>query len=938
MENTGVGGDTKPEQPDSAFSIDAVQEDFPNLEILEVIGRGGMGVVYKARQKSLDRMVALKVLAPRVKDDPAFAERFQREARALARLCHQNIVAIHDFGQVSGRCYFVMEYVDGISLREALCESRLSPEEALAIVPAICDALQYAHDEGIVHRDIKPENLLIDRRGHVKIADFGLAKILVPDQKDFSLTGTRDVMGTPHYMAPEQFERPSQVDHRADIYALGVVFYEMLTGELPIGRFAPPSRKVQVDVRLDDVVLRTLEREPDRRYQQASHLKMDVESISFPGKRSGTGAQTGSGAPPRVPPSPDDLERAHRLARLPAVGILLAGAVNVGYAMLVLAVETGWYDRFSRWFLPASWAQAIRGWIPHIPDGFAWVLIFFFLLFGCGLIYGTVRMLTLRSHRGAIRTCVCAMLPVHPGVIIGFWFGLLGLISLTRPDVAGGFPVREEPGLFRRFGAFVRRNRWAVATLMIGIVIAAAVLIAFRAEFEAMKISFGAKNADQAFMYAEVDESGLYSHSVDAGSRNLLSNGGFEGLDQWTISHAEPGYSVDIDPDPDHKLEGMSSLRMQRLQPGRNRDDGCSVSQEVLLTPTVTSVRVTGWVKCAVSGRARVAVRSGGTGESAPAQTWFGTIPAWSRFSVDCPVPPGTDSIEVVASMAGTGRVWFDDFQLKAVNVPWKREPLAVAVARPLGAPATAVEEVSGRGPNLLRDGGFGSLKDWTIAYSHPNCLVDLDTETKHGGNTSLRMRAYLADDACTVSQTVTLDTTIPAVRLTGWMLGDIAGQVIVQVKDEREGILYSRGMRGRREWVKFTADCVVSGARQVEISIGVWGRGPFNMDDLELAPLNLRSVDKANPNVSALSGTAGPFRVVVADRVERDAADALQKRLSAEGYTPVLVINSAGKYAVVLGAFPDRGTAQAALGDLTRQGYKCVGVSPAPASDSRNM
>ncbi|MCX5677435.1 MAG: protein kinase, partial [Planctomycetota bacterium] len=144
----------------------------------------------------------------------------------------------------------------------------------------ICEALQYAHEEGIVHRDIKPENILLDKKGRVKIADFGLAKLLGRGPADFTLTQPQQVMGTPHYMAPEQLEHPAEVDQRADIYSLGVVFYEMLTGELPLGRFAPPSQKVQVDVRLDEVVLKTLEKEPGRRYQQASQVRTDVETIA----------------------------------------------------------------------------------------------------------------------------------------------------------------------------------------------------------------------------------------------------------------------------------------------------------------------------------------------------------------------------------------------------------------------------------------------------------------------------------------------------------------------------------------------------------------------------------------------------------------------------------------------------------------------------------
>src|SRR5207253_8310580 len=242
-------------------------------EILSLLGAGGMGAVYKARQPRLDRFVALKILPSTGAVGINFEERFNREARALARLSHPNIVAVHEFGQASGLHYFLMEFVDGANLRQLEQGARLSPREALQIIPQICDALQYAHDGGVVHRDIKPENVLVDRKGRVKIADFGLAKILDRDPQSLRLTTEGQVMGTPHYMAPEQIERPLTVDHRADSYSLGVVFYEMLTGDLPLGKFSPPSRKVQVDVRLDDVVLRALENDPARRYQKASEVK-----------------------------------------------------------------------------------------------------------------------------------------------------------------------------------------------------------------------------------------------------------------------------------------------------------------------------------------------------------------------------------------------------------------------------------------------------------------------------------------------------------------------------------------------------------------------------------------------------------------------------------------------------------------------------------------
>jgi tRNA A-37 threonylcarbamoyl transferase component Bud32 len=278
---SGAGGTTAPHP--GSFQVMApaqLSQHFPQMEILELLGQGGMGAVYKARQPGLDRMVALKILPAKWGRDPAFAERFTREARALARLNHPHIVGVYDFGQVDGLYFFVMEYVAGVNLRQTLRAGQLQPKEALAIIPQICDALQYAHEEGIVHRDIKPENILLDHKGRVKIADFGLAKLLGQAPADFALTGVHQIMGTPHYMAPEQVERPLEVDHRADIYSLGVVFYEMLTGELPLGRFVRPSEKASVDARLDEVVLKTLEKEPGRRYQNISELKTLVETIT----------------------------------------------------------------------------------------------------------------------------------------------------------------------------------------------------------------------------------------------------------------------------------------------------------------------------------------------------------------------------------------------------------------------------------------------------------------------------------------------------------------------------------------------------------------------------------------------------------------------------------------------------------------------------------
>ena len=273
QQNTSAWADA-----DATIGVDDIAKRLPNLEFIEVIGSGGMGTVFKARQKSLDRLVAVKLLSPKISNDPSFAERFNREARTLAKLSHPNIVAVFESGEIEGRYYIVMEFIDGINLREAIRARTLNAEDALAIVPQICDALYFAHSEGVVHRDIKPENILLDKKGRVKIADFGLAKLLGQKMEHLTLTGTNQIVGTLNYMAPEQLEKPMAVDHRADIYSLGVVFYELLTGELPIGRFAPPSEFKACDPVLDQVVFRTLEKEPGRRYQNASEVKSAVET------------------------------------------------------------------------------------------------------------------------------------------------------------------------------------------------------------------------------------------------------------------------------------------------------------------------------------------------------------------------------------------------------------------------------------------------------------------------------------------------------------------------------------------------------------------------------------------------------------------------------------------------------------------------------------
>ncbi|MAG54661.1 MAG: hypothetical protein CMJ83_00050, partial [Planctomycetes bacterium] len=273
----------------AAESLSLAPEQIPGYRLEERVGQGGMGVVWRAHHLNLQRTVAIKVLAHSVRGIPGFAERFHREARTMAGLSHRNVVTIHDFGETDGLYWLVMEYVDGLNLRELMNEV-VAPRRALKIVTQICEALDYAHEAGIVHRDIKPENVLVDAKGQVKLGDFGLAKLLDGSEDRTRLTGSRHVMGTPHYMAPEQVNAPLDVDHRADIFSLGVVFYELLTGELPMGNFAPPSQENDTDPRLDEVVLRALHHKPADRYQRASEVKDDITAVEqAPG-----GGSTGS--------------------------------------------------------------------------------------------------------------------------------------------------------------------------------------------------------------------------------------------------------------------------------------------------------------------------------------------------------------------------------------------------------------------------------------------------------------------------------------------------------------------------------------------------------------------------------------------------------------------------------------------------------------------
>jgi len=274
-------------------TIGKLPRAFGHYELLSEIGRGGMGVVYKARQEGLDRLVALKMILSSHLASPEHVRRFQAEAKAAARVRHPHIVHIHDVGQLFGQDYFTMEYIEGESLADRIARGTIDVDAVVRIVAAVARAVDHLHEQGIVHRDLKPSNILLDAEGLPYVSDFGLAKVFEPGTE---MTATGVIAGTPSYMSPEQaLGHSSEIGPRSDVYSLGAILYELLTGRPPfheenpidtligvLGRDPPLLRQLnpRVPRGLELICLKCLAKSPEDRYQSAGAMADDLEHFA----------------------------------------------------------------------------------------------------------------------------------------------------------------------------------------------------------------------------------------------------------------------------------------------------------------------------------------------------------------------------------------------------------------------------------------------------------------------------------------------------------------------------------------------------------------------------------------------------------------------------------------------------------------------------------
>lgn len=260
-----------------APTLEALAELLPAYEFDSFIAQGGMGAVYLARQKALDRDVAIKVLPRELGDDPEFRKSFETEAKAMARLNHPNLIGVYDSGDLDGMLYIVMEYVNGKSLYHSAYNLAVDPPQAAGLVKGICDGLAHAHENGVIHRDIKPANILLTNKAEPKIGDFGLARRADSDHPGL-------IMGTPGYTAPEIYDDPEHASQKTDIYAVGVILYELLTGHRPEDdeELPPPSTVVGCDKKLDKIWAKATARNPRDRYESAEQMAIDLQGWAIP--------------------------------------------------------------------------------------------------------------------------------------------------------------------------------------------------------------------------------------------------------------------------------------------------------------------------------------------------------------------------------------------------------------------------------------------------------------------------------------------------------------------------------------------------------------------------------------------------------------------------------------------------------------------------------
>ena len=258
-------------------SMEEIASRLPRFKFEKELGRGGLGTVFGAIDRQLGRIVAIKAMFENP-DNPEYSERFEREASAMAKLSHPHIVSIYESGKVDDLHYLVMERMEGGTLADELRSKKKLPlRRAMSVLGQICDALDYVHTLGVIHRDVKPGNILLDRKGNVKLSDFGLVKgMLYEEFAEEALTRTGLAVGTPQYMAPEQLEWPAQANHRADIYSVGAVLYEMMTGEIPQGRYKPVSTFPGVPRFLNAIVDRALNKAPEKRFERAGAMKQEA--------------------------------------------------------------------------------------------------------------------------------------------------------------------------------------------------------------------------------------------------------------------------------------------------------------------------------------------------------------------------------------------------------------------------------------------------------------------------------------------------------------------------------------------------------------------------------------------------------------------------------------------------------------------------------------